>query len=70
MERCATCKHWKTKNGVQGTCQAIDDEAGACDSGRQVQLGVKAQIQSADDMTLSRLVTLDDFGCVLHEPKE
>jgi len=61
MKTCGSCKHWAFLMGEAGKCLKITN-AGVTSDNRAVV--IEGEIGG------SYLVTLADFGCILHQPKE
>jgi len=69
--RCATCKHWEQYRNKQTFVWGWETDArdyGGCDAIPNNE----ERIQQNGDLDWSSIhaVTRNDFGCVLHEPKE
>lgn len=60
MPRCATCRWWDSTDGDVGTCDRV-----AVDPTGKLSPWASFKVPRAGD-----LLTVADFGCVKHEPRE
>lgn len=67
MENCKTCKYWTAHKGkVTGECDKPDHFDGKSTNDKEFSYDIFVHDDSGLTVTL---VTGENFGCILHQPK-